>query len=126
MNTRTGSQKNILVVDDEPLVRLTIQMLLKTDGHIVHEADSALAALAMFQPGKFDLIFTDYFMPVMKGDEFAAAIKKRSPGQPVVMVTAFPEKLTTSECPVGGVDSLICKPFELDTLRAAITHFTPA
>lgn len=126
MKTRTGTQKHILVVDDDYLVRQTVQMLLKGEGHIVQEADNGFAALAVFEPGKFDLIFTDYFMPAMKGDELAAAIKKRAPQQPVVMITAFPEKLTSSENPLGGIDSFICKPFELDTLRDAITRFTPA
>jgi two-component system capsular synthesis sensor histidine kinase RcsC len=125
MNERTPQQRHILVVDDEPLVRQTVQMLLEEDGYVVDEAESGPQALAMFEPGKFDMIFTDYFMPDMKGDQLAAAIKKRSPKQPVVMITAFPEKLTSSDCPLGGIDSFICKPFELETLRSAITRFAP-
>ncbi len=125
MNARACKQRHILVVDDEPLVRQTVQMLLKGEGHLVDEADSGDEALAVFEPGKFDLVFTDYFMPVMKGDELAAAIKKRSPSQPVVMLTAYPEKLQSSDCPLGGIDSFICKPFELETLRAVITRFAP-
>ncbi|MGD0615480.1 MAG: response regulator, partial [Verrucomicrobiota bacterium] len=113
MNARAGQQRRILVVDDEPLVRQTVQMLLNGDGYVVDEAESGTEALAVFEPGKFDLIFTDYFMPAMKGDELAAAIKKRSPSQPVVMLTAYPEKLQSSDCPLGGIDSFICKPFEL-------------
>jgi CheY-like chemotaxis protein len=126
MNAQTCPQRNILIVDDEPLIRQTVQMLLAGDGYIVHEADSASAALAIFEPGKFDLIFTDYFMPVMRGDELAAAIKKQSPNQPVVMITAYPEKLQTSECPLGGIDSLLYKPLELDALRATVSRFAPA
>ncbi|MFO1477737.1 MAG: response regulator [Verrucomicrobiota bacterium] len=124
MNAHTC--KNILVVDDEPLVRQTVEMLLHCDGHHVSQAESGAAALAMFEPGKFDLVFTDYFMPEMKGDALAAAIKDRAPAQPVVMITAYPEKLQTSERALGGVDSFICKPFELDTLRAAISRYAPA
>ena len=126
MNAQSCHPRHILVVDDEPIVRLTVQMLLKGEGHVVEEAESGAAALALFEPGKFDLIFTDYFMPVMKGDELAAAIKKRAPKQAVVMITAFPEKLQSSDCPLGGIDSFICKPFELDTLKAAITRFASA
>ena len=125
MNAPTPHQIHILVVDDEPLVRQTVQMLLEDDGYIVEEAESGPQALAMFEPGKFDMVFTDYFMPDMKGDQLAAAIKKRSPKQPVVMITAFPEKFQSSACPLGGIDSFICKPFEVETLRAAITRFAP-
>ncbi|MGB7767379.1 MAG: response regulator [Verrucomicrobiia bacterium] len=125
MKQYTGRVRHILVVDDEPLVRYTVQLLLQDDGFVVHQAESGFEALALFEPGKFDMIFTDYFMPEMKGDQLAAAIKQRSPRQPVVMITAFPEKLQTSDCPLGGVDSIICKPFELDTLRTAIGRYAP-
>ncbi|MGA2787861.1 MAG: response regulator [Verrucomicrobiota bacterium] len=123
MNVRTEQPRHILVVDDEPLIRQSIQLLLEDDGYIVDEAGSGDEALALFEPGKFDMVFTDYFMPEMKGDQLAAAIKKRSPKQPVVMITAFPDKLTCSDCPLGGIDSFICKPFDLETLRTAITRF---
>ena len=123
MNERTGRQRHILVVDDEPLVRSTVHMLLADDGYIVEEAESGPQALAMFEPGKFDMVFTDYCMPDMRGDQLAAAIKRLSPKQAVVMITAFPEKLTCSDVPLGGVDSFICKPFEVDALRTAIVRF---
>jgi CheY-like chemotaxis protein len=125
MNERIGRQRHILVVDDEPMVRATVHMLLEDDGYVVEEAESGPQALAMFEPGKFDMVFTDYCMPDMKGDQLAAAIKRLSPQQPVVMITAFPEKLTCSNCPLGGVDSFICKPFEVDALRTAIVRFAP-
>jgi CheY-like chemotaxis protein len=125
MNERIEQQKHILVVDDEPLVCLTLQILLASDGHIVDAAKSGAEALALFEPGKFDMVFTDYLMPEMKGDQLAAAIKRRSPKQPVVMLTAYPEKLQCSDCPLGGIDSFICKPFELETLRTAIARYAP-
>ena len=51
-------------------------MLLEDDGYVVEEAESGPQALAMFEPGKFDMVFTDYCMPDMRGDQLAAAIKK--------------------------------------------------
>jgi len=101
MNKRTCQQKHILVVDDEPLVRQSVQLLLEADGYIVDGAESGAAALALFEPGKFDMIFTDYFMPEMKGDQLAAAINKRSPKQPVVMLTAFFRKTYVFRLPLG-------------------------
>ena len=124
MNDRKNQQRHILVVDNEPSARLTVQMLLEEDGYVVEEAESGPQALAMFEPGKFDMIFTDFCMPDMRGDQLAAVIKKRSPEQPIVMITAFPEKLPCSDVPLGGVDSFICKPFSVDDLRTAIVRFT--
>jgi len=126
MNEHTGQQRHILVVDDEPLVLQSVQMLLEDDGYIVEGAESGAAALALFEPGKFAMVFTDFCMPEMRGDQLAAAIKQRSPKQPVVMITAFPGRLTSSDCPLGGVDSFICKPFEAEALRTAIARYAPA
>ena len=123
MSQHAGKLRHILVVDDEPLVSYTVQLLLKEEGFIVHGVKSGAEALALFEPGKFDMIFTDYLMPEMKGDQLAAAIKRLSPKQPVVMITAFLEKLQSSDCPLGGVDSIICKPFEADTLRSALVRY---
>src|SRR5258705_13219996 len=118
------SRKHILVVDDEPFVCDAVKMMLDFDGHIVETAHSAKDALAMFEEGKFDLIITDFAMPTMKGDELAAAIKARSPNQPVVMITAYAEMLQASGKNMPGVDLVISKPFLLENLRAAIAKVT--
>jgi CheY-like chemotaxis protein len=125
MNVRTLQPRYILIVDDEPLVCQSVEMLLQPDGYIVEHARDGFEALAKFETGKYDMIFTDYFMPQMRGDKLAAAIKRRAPQQPVVMITAFPEKLQTSACPLGGVDSFICKPFDVEMLRTAIQRYAP-
>jgi two-component system cell cycle sensor histidine kinase/response regulator CckA len=113
----TPPPHRILVVDDEPFVCDALKMLLEFDGHKVQTAHNAPDALAMYEPGKFDLVITDYSMPQMKGDELAVAIKERVPAQPVVMVTAYAEML---KLPIKGVDFVISKPFPLESLREAI------
>ncbi|HXC34607.1 MAG TPA: response regulator [Candidatus Acidoferrales bacterium] len=110
-------------MDDEPMVRRSVQLLLEAEGYVVEQAQNAAEALAMYEPDKFDLVFTDYLMPQMKGDKLAEAIKRISPTQPVVMLTAFPEKLQSSDCPLGGVDSFICKPFDLNNLQTVIARY---
>ncbi len=114
------SKKRILVVDDEPFVCDAVKMMLAFDGHDVETANSGKDALRLFAKGKFDIIITDFAMPVMKGDELAAAIKAQAPDQPIVMITAYAEMLQSSDNPLTGVDSIISKPFLLDDLRQAI------
>lgn len=120
-----SQQRHILVVDDEPLVHESINLLFEGLGYVIDHAKNGYEALALFElePDKFDMVFTDYLMPEMRGDKLAAAIKRLSPKQPVVMITAFPEKLTSSDCPLGGVESFICKPFDLQTLQTAMTRY---
>jgi CheY-like chemotaxis protein len=118
-------QRRILVVDDEPFVCDAVKMMLAFDGHIVETASNGKDALALLERSKFDLVITDFAMPVMKGDELAAAIKARSPKQPVVMITAYAEMLQSSGNPLTGVDFVISKPFLLENLREAIAKVGP-
>jgi CheY-like chemotaxis protein len=117
--------RRILVVDDEPLVCDAVKMMLDFDGHQVRTASSGKEALAMLQEEPFDLVITDFEMPGMKGDELAAAIKARTPQQPVLMITAYAEMLKASGNPLTGADLLISKPFLLEDLREAIAKVTP-
>ena len=119
-------QLRILVVDDEPFVCDAVKMMLTFDGHLVETASNGKDALEMFDKGKFDLVITDFAMPNMKGDELAATIKARVPGQPVVMITAYAEMLQSSGNPLTGVDFVISKPFLLENLREAIAKVAPA
>jgi CheY-like chemotaxis protein len=118
-------QKRILVVDDEPLVCDALKMMLEFDGHVVETAGGAKPALLLLEKDKYDLVITDFEMPIMKGDELAAVIKARDPQQPVVMITAYAEMLQASGNPLTGIDSIISKPFLLEDLRAAIAKVTP-
>jgi len=118
-------KRRILVVDDEPFVCEAVKMMLAFDGHAVETACSGKEALALFEKGKFDIVITDFAMPIMKGDELAVAIKARSPTQPVVMITAYAEMLKSSGNPMTGVDFVISKPFLLEDLRRAISKVAP-
>jgi two-component system, NtrC family, response regulator HydG len=125
MKTPAFPQRRILVVDDEPLVCDAVKMMLDFDGHLVETASSGKDALAMLEKAQFDLVITDFEMPVMKGDELAAAIKARWPNQPVVMITAYAEMLQASGNKLAGVNLVISKPFLLENLREAIAKATP-
>lgn len=112
--------RRILVVDDESTVRDAIKMLLKFEGHEVETAASGREALAIIQKEKFDLILTDYAMPLMTGEELATTIKALSPRQPVGMITAYADELQASGEGIHGTDFLLRKPFALTELRAAV------
>jgi CheY-like chemotaxis protein len=118
-------QRRILVVDDEPFVCDAVKLMLDFDGHIVETASNAREALAKYDAGQFDLVITDFEMPLMKGDQLALTIKERNPAQPVVMITAYAEMLKGSGNPLKGVDIVIGKPFLLENLREAIAKVAP-
>ena len=125
------AQQRILVVDDNQTNCKVLQHYLRSwrlKSECVSSGSEALHALrqAAAEGKPFDLVITDFAMPMMKGDELAATIKARSPKQPIVMITAYAEMLQSSGNPLTGVDHVISKPFLLENLREAIAKVTPA
>jgi two-component system response regulator SaeR len=111
--------KSILVAEDEQGVREAIKLLLLIDDHTVTEAETGVRALDLFKRKAFDLVITDYEMPRMKGNELAKKIKEVSPTQPIIMITAFSDKVAGSENPV---DAIVHKPFQLADLRQTMAE----
>ena len=110
----------ILVVDDEPTVRQAIKLLLRHVGYEVEAVDGGEAALDLMQQRAFDVVITDFSMPGMYGDQLAARIRQQSPGQPIIMVTAYAQEFKVFGQPYANVDALILKPFTLQELDEAI------
>jgi DNA-binding response OmpR family regulator len=111
-------QRRILIVEDDQTVRQTVKLLLSVDEHTVFEAEDATGALETLNQHRFDLVITDFDMPGMKGDELALRIKRQSPSQPILMMTACAERLCDLD---NGADALLTKPFAFEDLRRAIT-----
>jgi CheY-like chemotaxis protein len=115
---------NILLVDDEPAVRLTIKLILEHRGHEVGAVDGGEAALALLARQRFDVVITDYSMPGMRGDQLVARIRQQLPTQPIIMATAFAEDLAAQPNQTQAVDALLQKPFSLTDLDEAIERVT--
>jgi CheY-like chemotaxis protein len=111
--------KRILLADDQPEVREMTKLMLGLDEHIVTEARNGQEALDLFALEPFDLVITDYLMPLMTGDELATNIKRLAPGEPILMITG-------SAAEVGGirgsVDAVLNKPFGFEDLRQAVAE----
>jgi len=112
----------ILVVDNEPLVTESIRWILVHDGHVVEVTSNAEQVLSLFQKGKFDLIIADYEMPKLKGDELAARIHALDPEQRILLITAHTEELLAQNAALKGVDMVLGKPFDIETLRSSVAQ----
>jgi CheY-like chemotaxis protein len=81
---------NILLVDDEELVRLATAEMLREMGHSVVEAESGAAALAQVRSGiPVDLLITDYLMPGMRGSDLADEVRAQRPNVPALLLTGY-------------------------------------
>ena len=82
---------HVLIVEDEPLVRIALADTLLTMGHEVSEAASGQRALeALNETPTIDLVLSDHIMPGMNGLALARAIRAAYPSLPVVMISASP------------------------------------
>ena len=115
-----AAMKSILIVDDEPLVLETMEMLLAFDGHRVETASNGESALEKFAIQDFDIVFTDQRMPKMSGEALAIAIKKRSAQQIIVMVSGNAEPVVQRKGEQAFIDFTLQKPFLLHELREIV------
>jgi CheY-like chemotaxis protein len=109
--------KRILLVDDDASARESMKLLLQIDRHEVIEAKSGQEALELFHQSVMDLVIVDYFMPQMEGTKLAEHLKLAAPLMPILMVTAYVEKLVDCHNPV---DAILPKPFGIADLRQSI------
>ena len=110
---------HVLLVEDDALVRETLVEHLSAEGHMVTSAGNGSEGLAKFNAGWFDVVLTDRAMPEMNGAYLAAAIKRKVPTKPVILLTGFSEVMEGDDCP-EGVDVVVEKPISRATLREAL------
>ncbi len=110
---------NILVVDDEKLIRSVIKDYLENENMNVLEAENGLEALRIFKEEKIDLIILDIMMPKMDGYETLKEIRKLAE-TPVIMLTAMKEEIDKLHSFDMGVDDYVTKPFSPRELIARV------
>lgn len=106
----------VLVVDDEPIKRVTLQIELSEAGYEVIDAADAQIALRVMEGRAVDVVLTDLRMPGMDGIGFLDEIKRRSPGTYVILMTAYGTVDTAVEAIKRGAYDYITKPFRTETL----------
>jgi two-component system cell cycle sensor histidine kinase/response regulator CckA len=118
-----ASSGTILIVDDEPMVRLVIGRLLEEWDFKVLEADNGRTALQIARSFKdpLSLVITDLIMPYMDGAEFAKAFRPIHPEVPILFMTG--------KCPnalVGSFfsqrDTMVFKPFDPDAFLDTVAR----
>jgi DNA-binding NtrC family response regulator len=116
----------ILVVDDEPLKRITLQIELSEHGYEVYEAADALTARRIFESKPIDVVVSDVRMPGMNGLDLLSQLKQIRPDVEVILMTAYATVDTAVLAIKRGAYDYITKPFttaelltKLDRLFAA-------
>jgi two-component system, OmpR family, KDP operon response regulator KdpE len=117
MNCDAG---NVLIVDDERSIRLSLRTILTNFGFDIVEAARGEEALALVRTAQFDAVLLDINMPGLGGMEVCKMIRKVSPRLPIIMLTvqgSEDHKVEALDC---GADDYITKPFQLRELTARL------
>jgi DNA-binding NtrC family response regulator len=110
----------VLIVDDEPLKRVTLQIELTEAGYAVYDAAEPRAALRVLDSKPVDVVVTDLKMPGMDGLAFLEHVRARQPRAHVIMMTAYGSVDTAVAAMKRGAYDYITKPFSTEALLAKI------
>ncbi len=114
------SKTKILVVDDEEILRESLQAWLERDGYPVETVPSGVQALERIAQDPFDLVFLDLKLEDMDGIEVLKRIKESEPDTAVVMITAYGSVPSAVEAIKTGAEEYLLKPFEPEELGVLV------
>ncbi|MFY0594310.1 response regulator transcription factor [Roseivirga sp.] len=120
----------ILIVEDEPAMRLGLKDNLEFESYEVEVAIDGQEGLEKAQNGLYDLIILDVMMPKMSGFDVCKAIRKQGVLTPIIFLTAKSEEIDKVLGLELGADDYLTKPFSLRELiarvKAILRRFKPA
>lgn len=118
-----SERKRVVVIDDAKSILSAMVVLLSSLGVKVEPFSDPNEALAMIKIIKPDLIITDYIMFDMDGLELIDELQKEGCTVPIVLLTGMPEKDTSEECCIRGVD-FMKKPLQINDLKILLKRYS--
>ncbi|MEU8774173.1 response regulator transcription factor [Streptomyces sp. NPDC048606] len=113
-------RRTVLVVEDDPGVRSTLDQLLRFEGYRVLQAPDGLAALALLDHEEPDLALVDVVMPGMDGLALCRTLRRRGERLPLLVLTARDQIGDRVAGLDAGADDYLAKPFATEELLARI------
>ena len=114
---------NILVVEDDEALRDALLITLEAAGHVASGADGGPAALALLERQVFHMVVSDLRMSPMDGLQLLGELRRRRPGLPVLLMTAFGDVDKAVAAMRGGACDFMLKPFEPKALLDQIGRY---
>jgi len=110
----------ILVVEDDPIIRQTVEYALKRAGFTTHSTGDGEAALDVASRTEPDLVLLDLMLPGMDGYQIAERLRERDDEIAIIMVTALDADRDKVRGLDAGADDYITKPFSMEELLARV------
>jgi DNA-binding NtrC family response regulator len=110
---------DILVVDDDDVIRETLEELLSAD-YSCQTADTAEKALAKLEAQRFDVVLTDISMPGLNGMELLSRVVEKYPGTPVIIISGHSDQDHAQSLINRGAFDYLLKPFRLEMVEESV------
>lgn len=114
--------KKILIVDDQPGIRIVLQEVLKNEGYEIQTAGSGLEAIELIKNEDFDALLTDMKLPGMNGVEILQHASDLNKKFVIMMMTAYGEQELVDQAKSLGAAHFFKKPFEIIEVRETINE----
>lgn len=121
-NLQIGNSLQIMVVDDEPIVRDLISTWLRSMGHTVDAVNGGEKALELGRIQQYDLVFLDLHMPHRTGPDVLRSFRKLGPQTEFVITTSYFESALMEEALALGILTVLKKPFTREGLIQTIAE----
>lgn len=118
--------RKVLVVDDDPVVRMSFDRVLSGKGYAVITAENGAEALRKLKDGKYDAVYTDIRMPGMSGLEVAEQVRAQKPWTPVVIITGYGTAAAEARAKAAGVSAFLHKPLSPEMIEESARDVTAA
>lgn len=109
--------RNVLIVDDDPVVGTSFKRVLSGKGYRVVSAENGQEALERLSAEHFDMVYTDLRMPGMDGIQVAEGVKAAQPWVPVVIVTGYGSPGNEARARAAGVSEFLRKPLSPEMIE---------
>jgi DNA-binding NtrC family response regulator len=119
-----SAKMNIMIVDDEKIVRESLYHWFKKIGYTVEKASSGFEALKRLEKNPFDVLFVDIKMPEMNGIVLLEKVKTEYPETIVIIITAYGSIESAVKAMQLGASDYLLKPFKPDYLSLVMEKIT--
>jgi len=117
---------NVLVIEDDNAVRMSLRSALQSMGHTVDAAANGFDGVVKFDQGVFDLVITDLVMPEKDGVETILELRLKAPDLKIVAISGGGQHLDFMESTQQiGADCALVKPFSINDLRDCLRRVLP-
>ena len=110
----------ILVIDDDKIIRDTLQMTLEQKGYCVDKAENGKEAIAKSYANFYNLAIVDWRLPDIEGTKLLGKLKETTPKMAKIMLTGYPSMNNAIAAVNERADAFFLKPIDFEVLLAKI------